>query len=84
MNLYPKSTQGTINEQLGFSSDEDVVHADLSAMALSEDPIEKQRRNKSHNQRQPGGQRRRDPDDFVSKDYNNFMLEPWVIPDASQ
>lgn len=30
-----------MNEQLGFSSDEDIVHADLSAIALSEDPIEK-------------------------------------------
>lgn len=49
---------------------------------MIEDPIERQRRNKSQ---KPFVDRQKRPlkqEDYVVKDLNNFMLEPWAIPDS--
>jgi len=78
-NTYPRSTQG-IEHYSGFSSEDEHLPVHFSALASSEDPIEKQRRNKSQAQRQV----RKTGQENDEIPINNFMLEPWVTPEAPQ
>lgn len=58
------------------------MHADVNAMAFTEDPIEKQRKNKSQRLFADRNKKinKEIQEDYVSKDLNNFMLEPWTMP----
>ena len=65
-----------------FSADDETtgLHEDINALAMTEDPIEKQRRNKSQKPF-PSREKKLKDADYTSKDLNNFMLEPWVLPE---